>query len=90
MRRKLIPSAIVVSIGVRVPGPLTYSYAGIFFVFCFCFVLQESIRKHQSEGTLEGLLHSLDEYFPFDGLETKYFQHKYYKENFNLLVRCYF
>ena len=25
---------------------------------------------------------------PFAGLETQHFQHKYYKENFNLVVNC--
>ena len=51
--------------------------------------IQENIRKHQSEGTLTEMLECLDESIPspFDGLETEYLQHKYYKENYNLLVR---
>ena len=35
------------------------------------------------------MLDSLDDsfLFPFDGLEIEYLQRKYYRENYNLLVR---
>ena len=37
-------------------------------------------------GSLDDLMSSLDDLFPFAGLETEYLQHKFYKDNFHLVV----
>lgn len=56
-------------------------------MMCMVFIFtQENVRKHQSEGSLEDVLECFNNSFPFDGLESEYFQRKYYKENLNLLV----
>ncbi len=44
------------------------------------------MRKSQSEGTLEDLMSSLDDLFPFAGLETEYLQHKFFKDYFHHVV----
>lgn len=57
------------------------------YVMCLCVLVQEKLRERHSEGSLADGLEFLHDSFPFDGLETQYLQRKYYKENFNLLVR---
>ena len=39
-----------------------------------------------SDSVVEDVMDCLEEYFPFDGLETEYLQRKYYKEHFDFVV----
>ena len=43
--------------------------------------------KSNTEAECSPLFETFDDYFPLSGLETEYMQLKYYKENFNYLVR---
>lgn len=47
--------------------------------------MQDEIQKHDISN-MEEILECCDGPGPFDGLETQYYQRKYYKEHFNLLV----
>ena len=65
---------------------LTLKNNHVIIMQTFTFI-QEKLRERQAEGILEDVSECFDKSSPFDGLETHYFQRKYYKENFNLLVR---
>lgn len=42
----------------------------------------------EESSSSEDIIATLENSTPFNGLETQYLQHQYYKENFNFLVSC--
>ena len=51
-----------------------------------CDILCKLQSKISRQSQLDDIMQCFNDSSPFDGLETQYFQEKYYRQHFNLLV----